>query len=44
MTISASGAIPTPSSASERRVDTQIQLVKVGVNYQRHPGGFFGWF
>jgi opacity protein-like surface antigen len=25
-------------------VDTQVQLVKVGVNYQRHPGGFFGWF
>ena len=25
-------------------VDTQVQLVKVGVNYQLHPGGFFGWF
>jgi opacity protein-like surface antigen len=25
-------------------VDTQVQLVKVGLNYQLHPGGFFGWF
>jgi opacity protein-like surface antigen len=25
-------------------VDIQVQLVKVGVNYQLHPGGFFGWF
>jgi Transposase IS66 family len=25
-------------------VDTQVQLVKVGLNYQLRPGGFFGWF
>ena len=25
-------------------VDTQVQLIKVGLNYQLHPGGFFGWF
>ena len=25
-------------------VDAQVHLLKVGVNYQLHPGGFFGWF